>query len=145
MMLETEVFRIDPDIVGVSCAGRFTLGTRLSEAETMINNLIWGGARKMVIDLTHVEFVDSAGLGVIMHIFGTLEQAGGKLRVAGASGQVQRLFQTTHTEPILAVDPDLVTSVRKLQGDGDEAAAAAATDQPFHSSFRPQRSGGTCF
>ena len=99
MMLETEIFHIDPDITGVSCAGRFTLGTRLSEAETLINNLIWEGARKMVIDLTHVEFVDSAGLGVIMHIFGTLEQEGGKLRVAGPSGQVQRLFHITHTEP----------------------------------------------
>ncbi len=123
MMLETEIFHIDPDITGVSCAGRFTLGTRLSEAETLINNLIWEGARKMVIDLTHVEFVDSAGLGVIMHIFGTLEQEGGKLRVAGPSGQVQRLFHITHTEPILSVDPDLITSVRKLQGEDDAGAA----------------------
>jgi anti-sigma B factor antagonist len=123
MMLETEIFQIEPDITGISCAGRFTMGTRLSQTEALINNLINEGTRKLVIDLTHVEFVDSAGLGVIMHTFGTLEQQGGQLRVAGPSGQVQRLLSITHTGPILSVDPDLVTSVRKLQGQGEAATA----------------------
>ena len=118
MMLETELFTIEPDITGLSCAGRFTLGTRLSETEAMINQLIADGARKMVLDLTHVEFLDSAGLGVIMHTSAMLEQIGGQLRVAGPSQQVQRLLHITHTEPILAVDADLVTSVRRLQSDG---------------------------
>lgn len=123
MMLETEVFQFDPDITGVSCAGRFTLGTRLSETETMINSLIQGGARKLVLDLTHVEFVDSAGLGIIMRIFAELDQQGGQFRIAGAREQVKRLFDITHTRSILAVDPDLVTSVTKLRA--TDAAAAA--------------------
>ena len=80
MMLETELFQIEPDITGISCAGRFTMGTSLSRAEALINKVIDEGTRKLVIDLTHVEFVDSAGLGVIMHTFGTLEQQGGQLR-----------------------------------------------------------------
>ncbi len=123
MMLETEIFQIDPDITGVSCAGRFTLGTRLSETEALLKQLIHDGARKLVIDLTHVEFVDSAGLGLLMHTFGILEQHGGQMRVAGPGAQAKRLFHITHTGPILAVDPDLVTSVKKLQGEGETAAA----------------------
>ncbi len=122
MMLETEVFRFEPDITGVSCAGRFTLGTRLSETEALCNSLIQQGARKLVLDLTHVEFVDSAGLGIIMHIFGEIGQHGGHFRVAGANEQVKRLFEITHTKAILAIDADLVTSVKKLQ-DGDATAA----------------------
>ena len=66
MMLETEVFKFEPDITGISCSGRFTLGNRLSEMEGLVNSLIEDGVRKLVLDLTHVEFVDSAGLGVIM-------------------------------------------------------------------------------
>ncbi len=76
MMLETEVFQFEPDITGISCAGRFTLGTRLSETEGMINSLILNGTRKLILDLTHVEFVDSAGLGIIMRAFGEMEQTG---------------------------------------------------------------------
>ena len=124
MMLETEVFQFEPDITGVSCAGRFTLGTRLSETETLLNSLIEQGARKLVLDLTHVEFVDSAGLGIIMRIFGEIGQRGGQLRIAGAHEQVRRLFDITHTTAILAVDPDLVTSVKKLQQSGTKAASA---------------------
>jgi len=115
MMLETEVFDIDPDITVVSCAGRFTLGTQLRLTESMINTLIQKGTRKLVIDLTHTELVDSAGLGILMHVFGEMEQLGGSLRVAGANDRVANLFQITHTNGILALDPDLMTSVKKLQ------------------------------
>jgi len=115
MMLETEVFDIEPDITVVSCAGRFTLGTQLRLTESMINTLIQKGSRKVVIDLTHAEVVDSAGLGVIMHIFAEMEQLGGTMRVAGANGRVSNLFQITHTNGILALDSDLMTSVKNLQ------------------------------
>jgi len=115
MMLEFEVFQFEPAITGISCAGRFTLGTRLSEIEAMIQSLIQQGTRKLVLDLTHVEFVDSAGLGILMRIFGEIGQQGGQFRIAGPNEQVRRLFDITHTAPILTVDPDLVTSVRKLQ------------------------------
>jgi len=116
MMLETEVFEIEPDITVVSCAGRFTLGTQLRLTESMINTLIQKGVRKLIVDLTHVEIVDSAGLGVLMHIFGELEQAGGTMRVAGASNRVANIFQVTHTNGILAIDADLMSSVKVLKG-----------------------------
>ena len=125
MMLETEVFTFEPDITGISCAGRFTLGNRLSEMEGLVHSLIADGVRKLVLDLTHVEFVDSAGLGVIMRAFGEIEQAGGQLRIAGASEQVQRLFNITHTGAILTLDPDLVTSVRKMQDGGAMAGQSS--------------------
>ena len=115
MMLETEVFDIEPDITVISCAGRFTLGTQLRLTESMINTLLQKGARKVVIDLTHTEIVDSAGLGILMHVFGEMEQLGGSLRVAGSNQRVANLFQITHTNGILALDPDLMTSVKKLQ------------------------------
>jgi anti-anti-sigma factor len=115
MMLETGVFDIEPDITVISCAGRFTLGTQLRLTESMINTLLQKGARKVVIDLTHTEIVDSAGLGILMHVFGEMEQLGGSLRVAGSNQRVANLFQITHTNGILALDPDLMTSVKKLQ------------------------------
>jgi len=125
MILETEIFQFEPDITGISCAGRFTLGNRLSEMEGLVNSLIADGVRKLVLDLTHVEFVDSAGLGVIIHISGEIEQKGGRLRISGANEQVQRLFDITHTGRILALDADLVTSVKTLQ-DGEATAAGQA-------------------
>jgi len=125
MILETEVLHFDNDITGISCYGRFTLGTRLSETEALINSLLDQGTRKLVLDLTNVDFVDSAGLGIIMRAFGEIEQRGGHLRIAGPKEQVRRLFEITHTQAILPVDPDLVTSVEKLAGNGGAAGPSA--------------------
>ena len=51
----------------------------------------------------------------MMRIFGEMGQQGGQLRIAGPNAQVRRLFEITHTASILPIDPDLVTSVKKLQ------------------------------
>ena len=126
MMLNTEVLQFESGITGISCYGRFTMGTRLSETEGLINSLIANGTRKLVLDLTNVDFVDSAGLGIIMRAFGEIEQRGGKFRVAGPTAQVQRLFEVTHTVTILPVDPDLVTSVQALTESGAAAEAQGA-------------------
>lgn len=115
MLLVTELFHFDPDITGISCSGRFTLGTRLSETEAMMQTMLDEGVRKLVLDLTHVDFVDSAGLGIIMRISGEMNECGGHFRIAGPHEQVRRLFDITRTSGILLVDADLVTSVQKLQ------------------------------
>ena len=101
MLLATEVFHFDPDITGISCSGRFTLGTRLSETEAMVQTLLDQGVRKLVLDLTHVDFVDSAGLGIIMRMFGEITERGGQFRISGPRDQVRRLFDITHTSAIL--------------------------------------------
>ena len=126
MMLETEVFKFEPDITGISCSGRFTLGNRLQEMEGLVNSLLDEGVRKLVLDLTHVEFVDSAGLGLMMRASGEIQQLGGTLRISGANEQVRRLFDITRTGTILALDPDLVTSVKKLQ-DGEAKTATQSS------------------
>jgi anti-anti-sigma factor len=123
MILITEVFEFEPDITGISCSGRFTLGTRLSETEALIQTMIDRGVRKLVLDLTHVDFVDSAGLGIIMRVFGEMSHRGGQFRISGPHEQVKRLFDITHTSAILAVDADLVTSIQKLQ-EGQAAGTA---------------------
>lgn len=121
MMLETDVFCLEPEITVLACAGRFTMGTRLSETEALSDRLVDEGARKFVLDLTHTEMVDSAGLGVIMHISSTLEQAHGHFRICGANERIMHLLAVTHTDALLAHDPDLETSVQKLGGDPEMA------------------------
>jgi len=115
MILHTEIFQFDPDIVGISCSGRFTMGTRLSETEALIHSLIEKGTRRLVLDLAHVDVVDSAGLGILMRVFGELNQRGGQFRIAGPGEHVRRLFEITHTASILPVDADLEISVKKLR------------------------------
>ena len=93
MLLATEVFQFEPDITGISCSGRFTLGTRLSETEAMVQSMLDEGVRKLVLDLTHVDFVDSAGLGIIMRMYGEMTERGGQFRISGPHEQVRTAFR----------------------------------------------------
>lgn len=124
MMLETDEFRVEPDITVLACSGRFTMGTRLSETEALCDRLVSEGTRRFILDLTHTETVDSAGLGVIMHIAATLEQAGGQFRICGANDRIIHLMAVTHTDKLLANDMDLETSVQKFGGESPQAGAA---------------------
>lgn len=123
MMLETEVFQLEPDITVLSCAGRFTMGTRLSETEALCDRLVEEGARKLVLDLTHTEIVDSAGLGVIMHMSAALEQVAGQFRICGANEKIANLMRMTHTDKLLSHDESLEVSAEVLGGGGSEATA----------------------
>ena len=125
MMLETELFRLQPDIVVLSCAGKFSMGTRLKQTEALADSLVAEGTRKLVLDLTHTEAVDSAGLGVIMHFSAQLEQVGGAFRICGANERIRHLLSVTHTDSLLAHDPDLESSVRQLGGDPQSISSGA--------------------
>lgn len=124
MMLETELFRVEPDITVLACAGKFTMGTRLKETEVLGDSLIADGTRKLILDLTHTEVVDSAGLGVIMHMSASLEQAGGHFRICGAGERIRHLLSITHTDVLLPHDGDLESSVRMLGGEPKGAPSA---------------------
>ena len=47
----------------------------------------------MVIDLTAVDYVDSAGLGLLMYTYGTLNGNNGALRLCGVAPRVMSLLQ----------------------------------------------------
>jgi len=69
--------------------------TRLLEAEV-------GGARRIVLDLTELHFIDSIGLRVVIGAWNRARHAGHAFSVALAgSGQVKRVFELTGVEHIV--------------------------------------------
>ena len=53
------------------------------------------GVRDVVVDLTAVEYVSSAGLRVFLNAQKTLLAEGGRLSIAGANESVRRVFTIT--------------------------------------------------
>ena len=71
-----------------------------------------GATPKVVLDLSPVGFIDSAGLASILSIVKGLPE-GGELRIAGAHDAVRAVFRLTRLDKVLPLHDDL------------EAAAAA--------------------
>jgi anti-sigma B factor antagonist len=103
-------------IAVVRLSGGLTLGTSLKIADSQIQSAIEAGVSKMVIDLTEVEYVDSAGLGMLMYAYGMLNEKKGALRVCGVTERVLSLLRMTKTDMFLPMDKDVDESVAALQG-----------------------------
>ena len=77
---------MEPDLTVVELTGHLNLGNELMTVENAVKRVIDEGARKLVIDVTKLEYIDSAGIGMLVACNGQIERAGGKMRVAGAQG-----------------------------------------------------------
>jgi anti-sigma B factor antagonist len=106
---------VDPDITIVQITGRLNLGNLLHSIETSMLKLVKDGTRKMVVDLSALDYIDSAGVGMLIGTNGQMEQAGGKLRIAGAKGLVAQSFGIVHMDRIVALDADVDASIGALQ------------------------------
>jgi anti-sigma B factor antagonist len=62
--------------------------------------------KKVIFDFSGVTNVDSTGFGVIVMSAGQVKKAGGELRVAGATGQVQQVLKMTNVHQIIALHPE---------------------------------------
>jgi anti-sigma B factor antagonist len=112
-VVETKTQQVG-DVTVVELSGRLLLGNALTYAENAINRLIDGGTRKMVVDLARLDYIDSSGLGMLIFCGGHMEQSGGRMRVAGASGAVSRVFEIAHANRVLQFDADLQSACSQL-------------------------------
>ncbi len=111
MILEADIDRTYPGTPIVKLAGRMTLGMRLREVEARVDEATEGDARKLILDLSAVDYADSAGLGLIMILYGKMKTVGGQLRIVAPNDSLVALFKRTCIDSILAVDPDLATAL----------------------------------
>jgi anti-sigma B factor antagonist len=95
--------------------GQITLGSSLSLADSQIRALITSGERKIVFDLSGVESVDSAGLGMLIYAYGSLKAKGGNLRLCGVAPRVQSLLELTNMNTLLAIDATREESLAALK------------------------------
>lgn len=111
MILEADIDRTHSASPIVKLSGRMTLGMRLREVESRVDEAAADGTRKLILDLSGVEYADSAGLGLIMILYGKMKTLGGQLRIVAPNQSVLDLFKRTCVDSILTIDPDLATAL----------------------------------
>ena len=110
--------RQERDLTIVELTGHLNLGNELMSLEGSVRRLIDDGARKLVIDVTRLEYIDSAGIGMLVGCNGQMDRAGGKMRVAGAQGAVAKAFEVVHLDRITALDASIDAAVQSFSTGG---------------------------
>jgi anti-anti-sigma factor len=90
------VIRPEADVVASSVA----------DLRSRMRGLIGAGVLDLVVDLSAVQMVDSAGLGLLISAHNSLRKAGGQISVVHASPDVYELFRTMRIHQHFSVSGD---------------------------------------
>lgn len=111
---ETRVHRVEPDITVFEISGRLILGDLLPSVEGEMRDIIDGGVRKLVIDLTGLNMIDSSGIGSLIKRIEQMDELEGRICLAGAHGAVAKVFHTIRIDRIVGLDADLASACARL-------------------------------
>jgi anti-sigma B factor antagonist len=107
MILEAVFEPVDLTTAVFRLTGRMTFSTRLREVESKISEIANHGIHKLILDLSGIEYLDSAGLGALLILYGNMKVRGGQFRLVAPSAKVLEVLKTTHTDSILKIDRTL--------------------------------------
>jgi anti-anti-sigma factor len=88
------------DVLVVTCTGRIALGDETSALESCLDSVI-PLHRQVLLHLGEVDFVDSAGLGLLVRYLTRAQNAAGALRICAVSPSVDRALTVSRLKPVL--------------------------------------------
>lgn len=103
MLLQIDEKRIEPDITLVELTGKLALGRESQRIETLVEEFSKKGTLRVIFDMAKVDYIDSAGIGMIALASGKLKEAGGRLVVVAPEGRVLHLLKMTQVTAIVTV------------------------------------------
>jgi anti-sigma B factor antagonist len=75
--------------------GRLTAGTEAGTLSEAVSKLVSAGKSKLILNLKHLDFLDSSGLGMLVVCFAALQQQGGVLKLTNVGRRHMKLLVLT--------------------------------------------------
>ena len=111
------------DVVEVS--GRIAASESMDLTRRLEAHLDSDAARGLVLDLSRVDYMSSAGLGTVVWLGKRLREAKHGYAIAGLRDRVAQVFKLSGLDRILPIYPDLAAAEAALERRGSGRAAAA--------------------
>lgn len=102
MSLNIEHSEPDAETSVIRLAGKLLLGSGCLELEALINAQLEAGRRHLIFDLSRVSHIDSTGMGRFIDAYNRMQDSGGKIGLAGASGSVRDMFHVTRLDTVFS-------------------------------------------
>ena len=108
------------DVVILDLDGRLTIDAGAEQLRDAIKSLVSEGKSKVLINLSKVPYVDSGGLGELVHSLVSARKANGDVKLMGLTGKISDLLAITR----------LVTVFETFETEGDALGSFGAAPVP---------------
>ena len=73
-----------------------------AEFRPVIDELVEQGRKRVIVDLSQLQLIDSSGVGVIVALYKRIRAAGGKVSVTGMRDQPLQIFKLLRMDRVFA-------------------------------------------
>jgi anti-sigma B factor antagonist len=96
LKMETD---ISDDVVILNCAGRLVFGDETAAFSERIRNILLG-TRRIVVNLSRIEYIDSGGLGTLVGMLASTRNRHGEMKLVRPNQRVADLLRRTRLNTI---------------------------------------------
>jgi anti-sigma B factor antagonist len=89
-------------VVVVDCAGRIVFGEESADLRDTVRMVI-AQSKRVVLNLSGVNYIDSGGLGTLVSLFATARNNGGSIKLSNLTKRVGDLLQVTKLVTVFEV------------------------------------------
>jgi len=79
----------------VALDGRIVLGEESNALREQVKTLLAGGKKQIVLNMDHVTYIDSAGLGTLVAAHHSARSQGASLKLSNLGSRFQEILQVT--------------------------------------------------
>lgn len=83
-----------------------------------VRQLVESGARKLVIDLQAVTYVDSASIGCLMDIYRLMQERDGAVKLSGVQPRVETMISMTGVHKLIDIHREEATAIEAFEPRG---------------------------
>jgi anti-sigma B factor antagonist len=96
---------IKPGVTALHLSGRFLMGPDCEQLGQELEQVLAGSGKRVILDLSGVYQIDSAGVGKVVMCFSRMKKSGGQLRLAGITGMLDGVFKMTQVHKVIPIFP----------------------------------------
>lgn len=103
------------DVAVIDFSGKITLGEGSSVVRKMVRELVEAGRKKILLDLSDVDYIDSSGIGEMVAAYTAVRSANGELKLVHLTRRVHDILQITRLFTVFDVQADEASALRSFR------------------------------
>ncbi len=102
------------NILVMELSGTLTLGDEAGQLRARFKEVLSDGTNRLVLDLSNLSYVDSAGLGALIAGFTTARNEGGDVKLAKLAEQFREQLKVAKLDSVIGVYATVEEAVRSF-------------------------------